>query len=97
MQDIVVLNVDGSASDDEFLSEAGVIRARAVIACFDSDAENIFVTITARALRPDIEIVARASRERTEQKLIRAGANDVVSPYKASGVTMAALAFYVTG
>ncbi len=97
MEEMGVLHVDGRASDDEILCEAGVMRARAVIACVDSDAENIFVTITARALRPDIEIVARAAEEPTEQKLIRAGANDVVSPYKASGDSMARLALDVAG
>ncbi len=97
MEEMGVLHVDGRASDDEVLCEAGVMRARAVITCVDSDAENIFVTITARALRPDIEIVARAAEEPTEQKLIRAGANDVVSPYKASGDTMARLALDVAG
>ena len=97
MEEMGVLHVDGRASDDEVLCEAGVMRARAVIACVDSDAENIFVTITARALRPDVEIVARAAEEATEQKLIRAGANDVVSPYKASGDTMAKLALDVPG
>ena len=55
-------------------------------------AENIFVTISARALRPDIEIVSRAAEESTEKKLIRAGANDVISPYKASGRAMARIA-----
>jgi voltage-gated potassium channel len=92
MEGMNVLHVDGRASDDDILCEAGIERARGVIACVDSDAENIFVTISARALRPDIEIVARAADEATEKKLIRAGANDVVSPYKASGDTMAALA-----
>ena len=97
MEEMGLLHVDGRASDDDILCEAGIMRARAVITCVDSDAENIFVTITARALRPDIEIVARAAEERTEQKLIRAGANDVVSPYKASGDTMARLALDVAG
>ena len=72
--------------------EAGIERACAVVACVDSDAENIFVTLTARELRPDIPIVARAAVESSERKLIRAGANEVVSPYKASGRTMASLA-----
>jgi voltage-gated potassium channel len=63
-----------------------------VIACVDSDAENIFITLTARGMRPDIEIVARASEEASEQKLLRAGADDIVSPYKASGHAMARLA-----
>ena len=53
--------------------EAGIERARAVLACVDSDAENIFATLTARELRPDIPIVARAAVESSERKLIRAG------------------------
>jgi voltage-gated potassium channel len=87
-----VLLIEGRGSDDETLLEAGIERARAVIACVDSDAENIFATLTARELRPDIPIVARAAVESSERKLIRAGANEVVSPYKASGRTMASLA-----
>jgi voltage-gated potassium channel len=97
MEEEGVLHVDGHASDDDVLCEAGIARARAVIACVDSDADNIFVTISARALRPDIEIVARAANEATEKKLIRAGANDVISPYKASGDAMARLALDVPG
>src|ERR671939_1971300 len=97
MEEEGVLHVDGQASDDEVLCEAGIERARGVVACVDSDAENIFVTITARALRPDVEIVARAAEEATERKLIRAGANDVISPYKASGDAMARLALGVPG
>jgi voltage-gated potassium channel len=95
MEEEGVLHVDGHASDDDVLCEAGIDRARAVIACVDNDAENIFVTISARALRPDIEIVARAAEEPTEKKLIRAGADDVISPYKASGDAMARLALNV--
>jgi voltage-gated potassium channel len=87
-----VLLIEGRGSDDEILLEAGIERARAVVACVDSDAENIFATLTARELRPDIPIVARAAIESSERKLIRAGANEVVSPYKASGRTMASLA-----
>jgi voltage-gated potassium channel len=87
-----VLLIEGRGSDDETMIEAGIERARAVIACIDSDAENIFATLTARELRPDIPIVARAAVDSSERKLIRAGANEVVSPYKASGRTMASLA-----
>ncbi len=87
------------ASDDEALREAGIARARAVIACVDSDAENIFIALTARELRPDIAIVARASEEEAENKLRRAGADRVISPYKSSGTEMARLALHpnVTG
>jgi voltage-gated potassium channel len=86
-------------SDDEALRDAGIARARAIVACVDSDAENIFIALTARELRPDIAIVARASREENESKLRRAGADRVISPYKASGTEMARLALHpnVTG
>ena len=73
------------------------VPGRRVLACVDSDAENIFATLTARELRPDIPIVARAAVESSERKLIRAGANEVVSPYKASGRTMASLALIERG
>jgi voltage-gated potassium channel len=92
-----VLLIEGRGSDDETLLEAGIERACAVVACVDSDAENIFATLTARELRPDIPIVARAAVESSERKLIRAGANEVVSPYKASGRTMASLALAAPG
>jgi voltage-gated potassium channel len=65
-----------------------------VIACVDSDAENVFITLTARELSPDIAIVARASQEDSERKLVRAGATRVISPYKASGAEMARLALH---
>src|SRR3954452_10567057 len=86
-------------SDDEALRDAGIARARAIVACVDSDAENIFIALTARELRPDIAIVARASREENEKKLRRAGADRIISPYKSSGTEMARLALHpnVTG
>jgi len=84
--------IEGEPSDDEVLRAAGVMRARGVIACVDSDADNIFITLTVRGLRPDIAIVARASEEAVEAKLLRAGATRVISPYKTSGAEMARLA-----
>jgi voltage-gated potassium channel len=84
--------IERQASDDEVLAEAGILRARGVIACVDSDAENIFIALTARELRSDILIIARASAEESEKKLLRAGADRVISPYKTSGNTMARLA-----
>ncbi|MDQ3850364.1 MAG: TrkA family potassium uptake protein [Actinomycetota bacterium] len=86
--------LEGSPSDDETLRAAGIDRARAVIACMDSDAENIFTTLTARELRGDIAIIARASVEDSEKKLKRAGADRVISPYKTSGTEMARLALH---
>lgn len=82
----------GTPSDDERLREAGIEQARSVLACVDSDAENIFICLSARELRSDVTIVARASVEDSEKKLLRAGANRVISPYKTSGAEMARLA-----
>lgn len=89
-----VRGIEGSASDDDVLRTAGIERARAVVACVDSDAENIFIALSARELRKDITIVARASDEDSESKLIRAGADRVISPYKASGAEIARLALH---
>jgi voltage-gated potassium channel len=84
--------IESEASDDEVLKQAGIEQARAVIACVDSDAENIFIALTARELRSDIFIIARASAEDSEKKLLRAGADRVISPYKTSGSEMARVA-----
>ncbi len=84
--------IESQASDDEVLKQAGIERAHGVIACVDSDAENIFIALTARELRSDILIIARASAEDSEKKLVRAGADRVISPYKTSGSAMARLA-----
>ena len=86
--------IEEEAADDEILLRAGIERARGVIACVDSDAENIFITLSARGLRPDVLIIARASAEESEQKLRRAGADRVISPYKTSGAEMARLALH---
>jgi voltage-gated potassium channel len=86
--------IEGDATDDAVLEQAGIQRARSIIACADSDANNVFITLTARELRADIVIVARAANEDTEKKLKRAGADRVISPYKASGTEMARLALH---
>ncbi|MEX2105480.1 MAG: TrkA family potassium uptake protein [Solirubrobacterales bacterium] len=86
--------IEGSPSDDETLRTAGIMRASGVMACVDSDPENIFITLTAREMRSDITIVARASLEDSEKKLRRAGADRIVSPYKASGSEMTRFALH---
>lgn len=86
--------IEGSPSDDETLRTAGIMRAAGVMACVDSDPENIFITLTAREMRSDITIVARASLEDSEKKLRRAGADRIVSPYKASGSEMTRFALH---
>ncbi len=89
-----VRGIQAQWSDDDALRQAGIDKARAIVACVDSDAENIFITLTARELNPTIAIVARASQEDSEPKLKRAGADRVISPYKASGTEMARLALH---
>ena len=84
--------IENQPSEDEILKRAGIDRALGVIACVDSDAENIFIALTARELRSDIFIVARASAEDSEKKMLRAGADRVISPYKTSGAAMARVA-----
>ncbi len=85
------LYVEGDAAVDETLKLAGLSRAQGLIACVDSDADNVFVTLTARVLAPDIQIVARANSEESRNKLERAGADKVVSPYAIGGREMANL------
>lgn len=70
----------GDSTLEETLREAGVERARALAACLPDDADNLYVVLTARDLNENLHIVARAVEEQAEPKLIRAGANRVVSP-----------------
>jgi voltage-gated potassium channel len=85
-------NFIGDATNDELLTEAGILTAKGLVACSDSDVVNVFVTLSARALNPGLYIVARAGLKDTEKKLLMAGANRVISPYFISGIRMAALA-----
>jgi voltage-gated potassium channel len=71
----------GDADRDETLVEAGIGQAQGLIAVVSSDAENLYIVLSARGLNPDLYIVARAGEEGSEQKLLRAGASKVISPY----------------
>lgn len=81
--------IEGDATVDHFLEEAGIAEARGLIACLSADTDNLFVCLSARDLRKDIEIVARAYEEETVPKLYRAGANHVVSPNASGAIRMA--------
>jgi voltage-gated potassium channel len=72
--------VVGDATDEKVLKEAGLERARALVTAIPSDAVNVFITLTARNLAPDVEIIARAEQPTTTRKLQQAGANHVVLP-----------------
>jgi len=80
----------GDATDDGVLDRAGIQRCRALVAAVNSDADNLYLTLTGRTLRPDLFIVARARVTSSEDKLLRAGANRVVNPQAIGGARMAA-------
>ncbi len=86
-----VLFIEGSGTEDEDLRAAGLERARGLIASSDSDADNLYITLSARSVRPDLLIVARASDEDAARKLLLAGADRVVQPYATAGKEMANL------
>lgn len=103
--DVVVIDLDaarvaqtpypalvGDVTDDDVLHKAGLMRARALVAAINTDAENVYVTLSARELRPDLVIVARARTEESEPKLLRAGATRVVNPQRIGGQRIAAAA-----
>jgi len=81
--------LQGDATLDEVLLHAGVQRARGLIAIVASDADNLFITMSARLLNDKLFIVARAEGEGADKKLLRAGANRVVSPYIIGGMRVA--------
>jgi voltage-gated potassium channel len=85
------LLVEGNAVEEEDLEAAGLPRARALVAASDSDTDNLYITLSARAARPELVIVARASDEDAEKKLRLAGADRVVMPYATAGRVMASL------
>ncbi len=85
------LIVHGDATVDADLARAGLERARGLVAASDSDANNLYITLSARAAKPSLSIVARASTESAERNLKLAGADRVVLPYSTAGQVMANL------
>ena len=79
----------GDATSEEVLIAAGIERAKGLVAVVESDADNLFITMTARGLKPDLYILARADDEQTQKKLLRGGADRVVLPYLIGGRKMA--------
>lgn len=79
----------GDATDDATLAEAGVQRAKSLAAALPSDADNLFVTLTARRLNPEMTIITRSTQQKNNSKMIDAGATRVVNPYRHGGRLMA--------
>jgi voltage-gated potassium channel len=86
-----VLFIEGNGTEDEDLFKAGLDRARGLVASSDSDADNLYIVLSARNARPDLAIVARGSDVDAERKLKLAGADRVVLPYATAGQVMANL------
>lgn len=92
---IAQLEADGvlylvmDATSDDALQAAGLARAKGLVTAVSSDADNVFIALSAKGLRPDIFILARASDVKNERKLLRAGASRVVCPYEMGGRRMA--------
>ena len=86
------LFIEGNGTEDEDLARAGLALARGLVAAADSDADNLYIVLSARSARPELFIVARGSDEEAEKKLKLAGADRVVLPYANAGRVMASLA-----
>ncbi|MCC1490875.1 potassium channel protein [Bacillus tropicus] len=84
-----LLYVHGDATEDQVLHHAGISKAAGLVAIVANDAENVFITLTARGLNDAIKIVARAEKPETEGKLKRAGANKVINPSSMAGIHIA--------
>ncbi len=81
--------IDGNAVEEEVLERAGIGSARALVTALNSDADNVYVALTARSMNPQLYIVARSADPAGGQKLRRAGADKVISPYEIGGAHMA--------
>lgn len=84
-----MLAIAADATRDDSLREAGVLRARGLIAALPSDAENLFIILSAKALNPKLTVVTRVSEEEAGEKLRRAGADTVFTPYAMAGRQLA--------
>ena len=76
------LVIEADSSQEDVLSQAGISRARGLVAAVGTDAENVYTVLTARVMRPDLFIIARMESDGAEHRLRRAGANRVISPYQ---------------
>jgi voltage-gated potassium channel len=91
LQALNIPYVIGNISSDDVLKKANLEQAKGLVACADSDMENVFVTLSARNMKPELVIIARASDPANEEKLRRAGANHVISPYLTTGQRMSGI------
>lgn len=79
-EELGYLCIEGNAMHDAILMEAGIARAQGLVTCLSDDADNVLISLTARGLKPDLNITARCDEAETEPKLRRAGADRVICP-----------------
>ncbi len=92
-----ILFIEGDATREATLLEAGVKRASGLLALVDSDPLNLFIVLTARELNPTLHIIARSEERHTEQKILRAGADSIISPFDSAGRQIASDLLSATG
>jgi len=85
------LYIQGNATSDEVLKQAGINRARALVAALGSDVDNVYIALSAKGIRPNLLVVTRVSDEESESKMRRAGADRIISPHRMAGRRMAML------
>jgi voltage-gated potassium channel len=91
-QELGYITINEDPTVEEHLKKASVAHAKALISCLGQDTDNLFVTLTARSMNPDLYIVARANNEENTSKFEKAGANRVAIPYQIGGYHMATMA-----
>jgi voltage-gated potassium channel len=89
LQELDLFYIEGDATEDQVLIDAGIKRSKALLSTLPRDDQNVFVVLTARVLNPSLHIISRASEDTTEKKLKTAGANSVIMPDKVGGAHMA--------
>ncbi len=89
MEEDGVLYISGDATEESTLIKAGIEKAQGLVSALATDTNNVFLVLTARQLNPDLDIIARAGRDRSKDKLEAAGATTVESPYEVGALRMA--------
>ncbi|MBW2560842.1 MAG: potassium channel family protein, partial [Deltaproteobacteria bacterium] len=80
--------IQGSATEDKILLRAGIKRAKGVVCALPTDADNLYVVLTAKELNPDVYVLSRFEDSASERRLIKAGADRAISPYRVGGMRM---------
>ncbi len=97
MQEKNYLYIEGNAVDEDILESSGIKKAAGLLAILPSDPDNLFITLTGREMNPTLYIIARAQNPASENKLVQAGADNVISPYTTAGKKIAANMLSATG